>query len=354
MAVGEVLHSPAEMRAVDAEHRGTLADGGREEEDFLIGQIPLQAVHQIQFCPDRPGGTGRRRRHSLDDELGRPREIRLVHHILMTFRMNDHLAVRKLLPEIVDMDGLKHLVHAAVALPENQLCPLDCFASIAAVGLKRIPDNHLLARQPHLIGRIAAQMLVGEEENLLASGPTPFNDRSGIGRRAGNPAVLTAKGFKNCGGVHIDRRHDGLFHRQDAPQGFPALIDLLDRRHIRHGATGSHVRKNHRLLRTAQDIRGLRHKMDAAEHNIGSLGTLRSQLRQQQRIAAKISMLNDFVPLVVMPEDHDPITQDALRLGCSAEKFLVRKSLVVGNRSGNRRSCFHTYLSNNSENWILR
>ena len=76
VAVGKVFHCPAEMGSIDPEHRRALADCGGEEEDFLIGQIALQSIDQIQFSSNRPNRPGWRRRHSLNNELRRPRQIR--------------------------------------------------------------------------------------------------------------------------------------------------------------------------------------------------------------------------------------------------------------------------------------
>jgi hypothetical protein len=57
-ALDEVLHRPAEMRRVDSEHRGTLADGRRKEEDLLIGLALLQAIDEIQLRPNAPDRSG--------------------------------------------------------------------------------------------------------------------------------------------------------------------------------------------------------------------------------------------------------------------------------------------------------
>ena len=70
MAVGKILHGPTKVSSVDPEHRGTLADCGREKEDFLVSQVALQAIDEIQFRANCPGCASRRCRDGLDDELG--------------------------------------------------------------------------------------------------------------------------------------------------------------------------------------------------------------------------------------------------------------------------------------------
>ena len=51
MSFGEILHGPAEVRGIDTEHGGTLADGRRQEKHALIGPFPLEAIHQISSVP---------------------------------------------------------------------------------------------------------------------------------------------------------------------------------------------------------------------------------------------------------------------------------------------------------------
>src|SRR6185436_4277211 len=101
------------------------------------------------------GRPWRRCRHRTDNQLCGPWQVRSIDDILMTFRMDDHLPIRIPLAEIVYVHGLKHLVHTAMALPEDELRALDRLTRIASVGLIGVPDDHGLSRQPHLVGRIA-------------------------------------------------------------------------------------------------------------------------------------------------------------------------------------------------------
>ncbi len=239
------------------------------------------------------------------------------------------------------MHGLEHLVHTAMTLPEDELRALDRLTCIAPVGLIGVPDDHGFSRQPHLVGRIAAQVLIREKEDLLPPGPGPFNHRLRVGGRTGNPAMFAAKRFKHGGRVHIDRGHHGIFHRKDSPQRFPALINLFDGRHVCHGAAGGHVRKDHRLLRAAENIGGFGHEVHAAKDDVGPLRPLSCQLREQKGIPAKVRMLDDFIPLIIMTKDHDSITEHAFRLSRPAEQFFRRQSLVVRNRFWKCRECLH-------------
>ena len=66
--------------------------------------------------------------------------------------------------------------------------------------------------------------------------------------------------------------------------------------------------KNHRLLGAAQDVGSLGHEMHATKDDIGPLRPLGCQFREQEGIPTKIRMFNDFIPLIIMAQYHDPIT----------------------------------------------
>ncbi len=53
--------------------------------------------------------------------------------------------------------------------------------------------------------------------------------------------------------------------------------------------------------------------MHAAKDNVRTFGTLRGELGQQQRVSTKVSMLNDFIALVVMTEYHHAFAKHLLR-----------------------------------------
>jgi hypothetical protein len=71
------------------------------------------------------------------------------------------------------------LVHGAVALPQDHLRALHLSRIEPAEDLVGIPHHHLIERDAHLVGRVAAQMLVGHEQNLVA----PFECPLQRGRR---------------------------------------------------------------------------------------------------------------------------------------------------------------------------
>ena len=78
----------------------------------------------------------------------------------------------------------------------------------AAEDLVRIPHDHLVERNAHLVGGVAAKMLVGKEEDLLAALERPLQRRRGVRRRADGAAALADERFDRRGGVDVGDRHD--------------------------------------------------------------------------------------------------------------------------------------------------
>ena len=84
----------------------------------------------------------------------------------------------------------KHLVDAAVALPEDHLAALQLLFGVAAerIGV-RIPDRHLVERDAHAERRVAAQVLIGKEQHAARARERPLEHRLGVARRADDAAV---------------------------------------------------------------------------------------------------------------------------------------------------------------------
>ena len=54
----------------------------------------------------------------------------------------------------------------------------SCSTRLAAAHLVRIPDDHLVERHAHLVGGVAAEMLIGQEQDALAALPRPPQRRA--------------------------------------------------------------------------------------------------------------------------------------------------------------------------------
>ena len=154
---------------------------------------------------------------------------------------------------------------AAVALPEDQLRARRSASRVEPAERQiRIPEDHLIERHAHLVGGVAAEMLVGQHQQLLAALPRPGHDLRGVARRADDAAVLAAEAFD--GGGRVDVRHrDRRSVTPSVPQFLPADLELIDRGHVGHRAAGGQVRQDHLLVRRAEDVGALGHEVDAAE-----------------------------------------------------------------------------------------
>jgi hypothetical protein len=52
-------------------------------------------------------------------------------------------------------------------------------------------------------------------------------------------------------------------------------------------------------------------------------------------------MLNHFITLIIMPENHDAIAEGPFGRAGPFEEFFGRQGLIVGNRTGKRGDRFH-------------
>ena len=120
-------------------------------------------------------------------------------------------------------------VHRAVALPENDARALDGVRLEAAPDLVRIPDDHLVERHAHLVGGVAAEMLIGQKQNALAALPRPAQRRRGVRRRADDAAALAAERLDRRRGVDVGDRHRRLAPTTHLLEVAPAHLELIGR-----------------------------------------------------------------------------------------------------------------------------
>ena len=79
--------------------------------------------------------------------------------------------------------------------------------------------------------------------------------------------------------------------------------------HVGHRAAGREVRQDHRLVGRGQDVGGLGHEVDAAEHDVLGLRARGGVARQLERVAGDVGELDDLVALVVVAQDEGPLAQ---------------------------------------------
>ena len=166
--------------------------------------------------------------HDVDDAFGRAALVGRLDDLERALGMRDHLALRILLAERVDLLDGEARVDRAVPLPQQQLGVLDDLRGQPAADLVGIPDGHPIERDAHLEAGVAAEMLVRQHQQLLAALPRPGHHRRGVGRGADDAAVRADEGFDGGRRVDVgDRDHP---HARRA--GVSTPISCSSRQHI--------------------------------------------------------------------------------------------------------------------------
>ncbi len=162
----------------------------------------------MDFRADSPFRASRRSFDCFDDALGRADFIGGLGDLEAALGMGDDANAGMLAANAGDLLRRKALVHGTVALPQNDPRPANLVRRIATKFLVGIPNNHLLERDAHAIGSVAAEMLIGEKENFLAAFEGPLHDRGSVRAGANGASMFTGEGFDGCGRVHISDGSD--------------------------------------------------------------------------------------------------------------------------------------------------
>ena len=123
----------------------------------------------VPIASTDPAGAGATQ---SQDALGRADPVGELDDVVRALRVHDHLDAGVLGPGGLDVLGTEALVHRAVALPEQQRRVLDVAVLEAAALGARVPDPHVVGAEAHVEAGVAPEVLVGEEEHLVAAGPS--------------------------------------------------------------------------------------------------------------------------------------------------------------------------------------
>src|SRR5260370_5534307 len=203
VAFAKVFERSKEMLRSDAKHGSADANTGVERDHFVVLKFVAEPVDEVNFRADSPLRAGRRSFDCFDDAFGRADFIGGLGNLKATFGMNDDANAGMLVADALDLLRGEALVHRTVAFPEDDSRVANLSGRVSAKFLVGIQNDHLFERDAHAIGGVAAEMLIGEEENFSAALEGPLHDRSGVGTGANHPAMLAGKGFDGCGGVHV-------------------------------------------------------------------------------------------------------------------------------------------------------
>ena len=163
----ERLEHPREVRAVDAEHRRARADQRVERHDRLVGMLRAP-------CAAPCGSRCRRRSPSPRGAASTQSRMRSVEPTRSASSTTSCAhsgctitsTVGVLGAERGDVLGPEALVHRAVTLPQQERRFLDVALLEPAELEARVPHPHVGLVVAHVVAGVAAEVLVGEEQDL--------------------------------------------------------------------------------------------------------------------------------------------------------------------------------------------
>src|SRR5215475_598262 len=141
-------------------------------------------------CPRRAGGAVL---DLPDDVLRRSGVVGGLDDVPRHLGMDDDADARMLRAEILDLTDGEPRVDRAMSLPQNDARALHLIGVEAAENLVRIPHDHVVERNAHLVRGIPTEMLVREKENALTSLPGPLQCGAGVRRGADHAAAFAAE-----------------------------------------------------------------------------------------------------------------------------------------------------------------
>jgi hypothetical protein len=187
--------------------------------------------------------------------------------------------------------------------PEQHPRVRELVLAQAAERKTRIVDRLLVARDPHEVGDVPSQVLVGVEDDALAALEGPLVDARRVRRGADDPAVRAGERLQLGVAVHV-RDGDRAPCEPALLELQPGVVDEVAVGHVRHRTAGALVGVVDLLVRPREDRGGLHHEADAAKDDELGLLLLAGRAAQLEAVAPEIRQLDDLPALVVVAQDH--------------------------------------------------
>ena len=201
-------------------------------------------------------------------------------------------------------------------------------ASASPPRLKRgFHTAHVGFAVAHRVAGVAAEVLIGEEEDLVALLECPFEHLAGVGGGADRAAMTTDEGLQGGRTVHVGDRHES-FDIDHGAQRLPGLLDLVEVGHVGHGAAGVEVGQDHLLVVGGEDVGRLGHEVHAAEHDEVGLRPLLGEHRQPVGVTPGVGPAHHLVALVVVAENEEAVTEPRTRLADPRMELVRRRCRV--------------------------
>ena len=173
----EVFENPQQMGSINAEHRGAEASTVVEWDYEFIGILRFQAIHQMDFSANSKGTSGRRFGDLLDDVFRRSNGIGQLRDLPSAFRMGKHGNPWMFRAHLCDMRRKEPLMNRAMSFPEKNAAIAQLLFRIATKLFIGIPYRHFVESKSEAVSRVAAEMLVRKEQDLVASLLRPSHHR---------------------------------------------------------------------------------------------------------------------------------------------------------------------------------
>ncbi|CDK40446.1 hypothetical protein BN903_56 [Halorubrum sp. AJ67] len=297
-----------------------------------------EVVGEVDLGPDRPGVAGVGVRDGLADRRGGADHVGRLDDLAAALGVDDHADVVVLPADRLDVRLAEALVDLTVAVPEDHVV-LDDVARVRRLRVPRVPLGDLVF-EPQAVGRVLSEVLVGEEQHLVAPVERVLERVVGVRGRTDQPALLGAERLEVGVAVHVgDRDHVrvGL-----GSQFRPRRVDLEGLGHPGHRTGRLHAREDHLLSGVGDDVRGLGHERDAAEDDVLGVGG-GGLLAQLVGVADEVRVFDDLPPLVVVAQDHHVVAERPQRL------LDALRSLRFGERSVFRWKLFEVVVFEETE-----
>ncbi len=201
----------------------------------------------------------------------------------------------------------------------KRACLVGGFEVHGVSGRADVEDVGVASGEAELAGRVAGQILVGEEQHAVTLPEGPVHHLFRVGGGAHRAAVASHHGLDRQRGVDVGERH------QMAPGGGEALQHPVEQGgggHLRHDAVRAVIGQEHLLAFAGEQGGGFRHEVDAAENDeIGiDAGNAPGEF---EGVAADVAVPDGFFLFVMVPHDGQPAAE-------RGAKFLDAGGIVLG------------------------
>src|SRR6184192_4020854 len=137
----------------------------------------------------------RRLGDSLDDLLSRAQRIGLLANFPAAFGVRDDVNAGKFGAHAVHVLRQKALMHGTMSLPQDYAGAAQAISRLPAHDLPRIPDRHVAQRNAQRVSSVAAEMLIGQEQNFVSFCECPLKSATGVRGGADDAAAAATKCF---------------------------------------------------------------------------------------------------------------------------------------------------------------